>query len=64
MQGRLRNESLTATVHTSCAHCGMPMTMTIGSDLSFRAEGGCEPVIFIPHVDLTGLADESIISAF
>lgn len=40
------------------------MTLTIGSDLSFAANEGCEPVIFVPDVDLVGLADDSIIGAF
>lgn len=41
------------------------MTLTIGSDLAFRAkEDGCVPVMFVPDVDPVGLNDESIIQAF
>jgi hypothetical protein len=64
VQGRLRNQPLAVTINTSCAHCGQPMTLNMDSDLAFQAEEGCEPVIFIPDVDLTGLEDESIIGAF
>lgn len=41
------------------------MTLTIDSDLGFHtSEQGCAPIIFVPDVDLIGLADESIIEAF
>ena len=41
------------------------MTLTIDSELSFHAEDdGCNPIIFVPDVDLVGLEDESIIGAF
>jgi hypothetical protein len=43
----------------------MPMELTIGSDLNFTVkEKGCEPMIFVPDVDLLTLEDESIINAF
>jgi len=40
------------------------MTLSIGSDLAFRSEAGCQPVIFVPALDLTELEDENIIGAF
>lgn len=65
MQGRLRNEHLTVTVRTECAHCKDPMELTIDSDLNFSVkEEGCDPMIFVPDVDLLKLKDESIINAF
>ena len=65
VQGRLRRKPLTVTVNTQCAHCAKPMTLTIDSDLGFRAgEQDCAPIVFVPDVDLIGLADDSIVEAF
>ena len=65
VQGRLRNEQLSITVRTECGHCKMPMELMIDSDLNYTAKGkGCEPIVFVPDVDLLTLEDESIINAF
>jgi len=40
------------------------MTLTIDSDLGFRAKEDCAPIVFVPDVDLIGLSDESIVEAF
>jgi hypothetical protein len=40
------------------------MTLTIDSDLGFRAKEDCSPIIFVPDVDLVGLKDGSIVEAF
>ncbi len=65
MQGRLRNQPITVTVRTECAHCKEPMELTIDSDLNFTVkDGGRAPMVFIPDVDLLTLQDESIINAF
>ncbi len=41
------------------------MELTIDSDLNYTAkERGCEPMVFMPDVDLLNLEDESIINAF
>ncbi len=64
VQGRLRNEKLTVTVRTECAHCKEPMELTIDSDLNYSVKEGSEPLVFIPDVDLLTLKDESIINAF
>lgn len=65
MQGRLRNEQLTVTVRTECAHCKTPMELTVDSDLNYAVtEQDDEPVIFVPDVDLLNLKEESIINAF
>jgi hypothetical protein len=65
VQGRLRNKPLSVTVNTACAHCARPMTIVIDSDLSYRVkEEDCNPIIFVPDVDLLGLEDDSIIAAF
>ncbi len=65
VQGRIRNEALTVTVNTECVHCNKPMELTIDNDLNYTVkEQGCDPVIFVPDVDLLTLEDESIINAF
>jgi hypothetical protein len=65
VQGRLRNQALTVTVRTECAHCKAPMELTIDSDLNYKVrDKGCEPIVFMPDVDLLNLDDESIINAF
>jgi len=41
------------------------MKMEIDSDLHYKTEDdGCEPVIFVPDVDLFNLKDDSIIDSF
>ena len=41
------------------------MTIDIDSDLNFHAQGdGCDPLVFIPDVNLYELEDPSIIDAF
>jgi hypothetical protein len=65
VQGRLRNEQLTVTVRTECAHCRTPVELTVDSDLNYTVrDDGCDPVIFVPDVDLLKLKEESIINAF
>ncbi len=65
VQGRLLNERLTVTVRTECAHCKTPMELMIDSDLNYTVkEKGCEPMVFMPDVDLLNLQEESIINAF
>jgi hypothetical protein len=65
VQGQLRKQFLSVTVHTECAHCGRPMEMEIDSDLVYHVQDdGCRPVVFMPDVDLYKLKDASIIDAF
>ena len=40
------------------------MTMEITSELSFKVEGGDNPLVFVPDVDFATLTDPSIIDAF
>jgi len=65
VQGRLRNEQLTVTVRTECAHCKKPMELTIDSELNYSTVGnGCEPVVYAPDLDLFTLPEKNIINAF
>lgn len=53
------------TINTECAHCGQPMEIAINSDLEYSVkQAGCDPVAFVPEVDLINLQEESIIDAF
>jgi len=65
VQGRLREESLSVVVKTECAHCSAPMEIEIDSDLNYKVkEEGCEPVVFVPDVNLFELEEDSIIDSF
>ncbi|MBI4966292.1 MAG: hypothetical protein HY913_23640 [Desulfomonile tiedjei] len=56
---------MSVTVRTECAHCSKPMEIEIDSDLRCTVKNeGCEPFVFVPHVDLFKIQDESIINAF
>lgn len=52
-------------VHSECAHCKTPLEMTVDSDLTITImDSECEPMVFIPDVDLLNLQEENIIDAF
>jgi hypothetical protein len=65
VQGRLRKETLSVLVKTECAHCSEPMEIEIDSDLNYKVkEEGCEPVVFVPDVNLFELEEDNIIDSF
>lgn len=65
MQGKLRNEYLKVQIETKCAHCSCSMQIEIDSNLRFKTnDDRCEPVVFVPDVDLLNLKDDSIIDSF
>jgi hypothetical protein len=65
VQGQLRNEHLSVTVETECAHCQQALHIEIDNALNYRViENGADPLVFIPMVDFDKLADPSIIDAF
>ncbi|MBW1841575.1 MAG: hypothetical protein JRI75_07250 [Deltaproteobacteria bacterium] len=52
-------------VQSECTHCAMPIEIEIDSDLKYSVkEKGCEPIIFVPEVNLFQLEDDSIIDSF
>ena len=52
-------------VKTECAHCSEPMEIEIDSDLNYQVkEEGCEPIVFVPEVNLFELEEDSIIDSF
>ena len=65
VQGRLRNENITITVETECAHCSREMALEIDSEINIKGiDKECSPIIFIPDIDLLNLKDDSIIDSF
>jgi hypothetical protein len=65
VQGKLRKEQVTVRVETGCVHCAKTMEMEIDSDLHVKPfDENCEPVIFVPDVDLLNLQEDSIIDSF
>jgi len=65
VQGRLRQDHLTVTIETVCAHSGRPMTITIDSDMKFSVlDKGAEPLVFMPQVDWETFAEPNIIDAY
>jgi hypothetical protein len=65
VQGQLRNENLTFTIQTECAHCGKEIRIEMDSQLNYSvSEPNAKPLIFVPMVDFGRLEDPSIIDAF
>jgi hypothetical protein len=65
VQGQLRQENLTVTLHTQCAHCGKEFQIEMDSQLNYSlSDPSAKPLIFVPLVDFSTLEDPSIIDAF
>jgi hypothetical protein len=65
VQGQLRKEKLTFTIHTACAHCGKEIHIEMDSDLNYAVvEPDAKPLVFVPTVDFSKLKNPSIIDAF
>jgi hypothetical protein len=65
VQGQLRNENLTFTIRTECAHCGKEICIEMDSELHFSiSDRDARPLVFVPMVDFSKLEDPSIIDAF
>jgi hypothetical protein len=65
VQGQLRNEPITFTISTSCAHCGKAINIEMDGKMSYRVvESDAEPLVFVPMVNFSTLEDPSIIDAF
>ena len=65
MQGHLRNEPVSITVDSECAHCSEPLTLEIDSDMNVRVDPpDAEPMVFSPDVRLFDVRAPSIIDDF
>jgi Alkylmercury lyase len=65
VQGQLRKDPLTFTIHTCCAHCGKEFNIEMDGELNYTvSELEAKPMVFVPMVDFSRLEDPSIIDAF
>jgi hypothetical protein len=63
VQGCLRKEELSATLETSCAHCGETFAIDIDSAGRCRSDGGA-PLLFEPRIDWEHFTKPNIIDDF
>lgn len=65
MQGKLRNQPMSFVIESHCAHSGRPIRIELDNGLNLLSvESGADPYIFIPSIDLSNIAEESIIDVF
>jgi hypothetical protein len=65
VQGRLREESISVTIDTVCAHCDHPIEIKMDSDMTYEvAQENADPLIFHPQIDWESFSDANIISQF
>lgn len=65
MQGHLRNEQLSVEIETACAHCGLPLHLTLDNNLNWRlAESSAQPLVFEPDVDWLHFTGANIIADY
>jgi uncharacterized metal-binding protein YceD (DUF177 family) len=65
VQGQLRQEHLSFTITTECAHCRRPLHIEIDTELNYRViEADAKPLVYAPIVNFGELDDPSIIDAF
>jgi hypothetical protein len=56
---------LSFVIETECGHCQSPIRIGIDSELAYRVlEGGADPLVYVPQVDLGKLGEPSIIDGF
>jgi len=52
-------------IESHCAHSGRPIRIELDNGLNLLSvESGADPYIFIPSIDLSNIAEESIIDVF
>ncbi len=65
VQGRLRDEPLSIEIATECGHCGHPIRLTVGSDLSLQTdEADAAPLVFEPEMDWSRFSGANLIDAY
>ena len=53
------------TIHTTCAHCGDPLRLTVDSALRVRVgSAGAEPLLFEPVVEWATFTESNILDAY
>jgi hypothetical protein len=65
VQGQLRNERVSVTIETECAHCQQPIHMTVDSVSGCELHtGGAQPLVFEPKIDWDTFIEPNIIHAY
>ena len=65
VQGRLREETLSVTVHTECACCARPIDVEIDSEMRSQVlSAGASPLVTVPKIKLRRLQAPNIIDDF
>lgn len=65
VQRQLRGESLSSVIDSQCGHCHEPIQIEIDSQLKYQVlEGGPEPLVYVPALDVQKLDEPSIIDSF
>lgn len=65
VQGQLSKKPALATIRTVCGCCGLAMALqTDGHHYHRVLEGGDEPLVFVPMLDLRRWNEPSIIDGF
>jgi len=65
VQGRLREESISVTIDTVCAHCDHPIKIVIDSEMNFEiAQEDANLHIFYPQIDWESFSAPNIIPDF
>lgn len=65
VQGRLREEHLSVTIRTRCAHCAQPLEITLDSKLNYAvSDETVAPLIFEPHINWAEFTEPNIIHAY
>ncbi len=63
VEGRLRNQPVSATIQTSCGHCGQAAEFVLDSELTIRA-GKAPGLLFHPTIDWSSFDEPNIIHGF
>ena len=65
VQGRLRQEHLTVTIDTACAHSRRPMRIVLDSDMKVSAvDERSTPLVFMPQIDWAHFSEPNIIDVY
>jgi hypothetical protein len=65
VQGHLRNQLISVDIETKCSHCGLPLHITVDSELRTSVrEAGAVPLVFTPDVDWDNFAESTIIDSY
>ena len=65
VQGRLRNEPVSITAETECAHCAEPMILHVDHEMNITVDPPeADPLVFSPDVALWETTAPSIVDDF